>query len=140
MRWGYIDGPPSVRFVESANPQDLSNRLAALLTTILNVPNQTIVAVDLAGAGDGDVFTVRVEYGPTPQFIPIGQLPFTFSSFTPYVYMADNVTELDAERTRLYAASPLPQNAILLGSDTAGATQSRRVCVLELAALTDRGQ
>lgn len=130
MRWSYINGTPSVAFVESASPTDLAARLAALIAQIAAIePTQTIAAVELGGAGDGHVFTVRVEYGLASDSLAISALVPAVGGFTPIVYMADNVTELATERARIYTAPP--PNPII-GSEIAGATQSRRVCVLEM--------
>ncbi len=131
MRWGYINGAVSVAFVESANPDDLESRLVALLAQIAAIVEaQAIAAVELGGAGDGDVFTARVEYGALADFLAISTLvPTVLPTVTPVVYMADNATELAVARTRAYTPPPAGD---LIGSEMAGATQAHRVCVLEI--------
>lgn len=133
MRWGYINEEPTVAFVESADPGDLGARLAGLLAAIAGAPEaQSIAAVELAGAGDGHVFTVRVEYGDATEFLAISALVPLVPLFTPIVYMADNVVELAVARDRIYSAAPFPPGLAVIGSEMAGATQGRRVCVLEM--------
>lgn len=145
MRWGFIDGEPTVSFVQSADPTDLENRLNALLDYINGLATQSIVAIELAGAGLGDIFTIRVEYGsagdawdfspPGPDVLGVTPGGFTCpdpADITPAIYMADNAYELAQERIRHYADHAFPQSSMIIGSELAGATQARRVCVLEL--------
>ena len=150
MRWGFINTEPLVVFDQSADPADLQARVAAMFARILAAAGtHRIVSVELAGAGLGDIFTVRVEYGEVDNaldFSPSGPVegqggPGGFAcpapgDLTPVVYMADNVTELAAARTRYYADNAFPADSMVIASEAAGTSQATRFCVLELIAPT----
>lgn len=135
MRWGYFNGiNPTVTFAQSANPEDLQSKVSALVAAAV-AREEVLSAVELAGAGDGDIFTVRMESGPVEVFVPLSTSTTAnvnvLLAFAPLVYMADNVDELAVARARVWTPVIAPPLAVV-GSEMAGATQARRVCVLEM--------
>lgn len=153
MRWGFIIGEPLTTFESSADPADLEDRIVAALARINALTGTHVIsAISLAGAGYGDIFTVRIEFGEIDNgwdFSPSGPATLDLglpgglamprpTQLVPVVYMADDLPELATERARYYAENypTFPPVSMLLGSEMAGTTHGRRVCVLELIAPT----
>lgn len=134
MRWGYvITALPSVALVSGSDPADLTAKFTAAIAAIVALGGQSITAVDLAGAGDGYSFTIRIEYAPTANVVPVlsGLAAVPPTSLSGSVYMATGQSELAVQRAQTMPAvltAPLG----IVGVEVAGASQGARVCALEL--------
>lgn len=107
-------------FVQSADPVDLQNRVNAALATLNADPNALLViAMNLAGAGDGHTFVVEI-LATTPVNVASGT-PFDPAAATVRCYMAADAFELAVQRGRV-----LPLTTAIADEQLAGAAQGTR--------------
>ena len=134
MRWGYVvTALPSVTLVNGSDPATLAAGFTAAIAAIVALGGQSITAVDLAGAGDGYSFTIRIEYAPSANVVPVlsGPAAAPPASLSGSVYMATGPEALAAQRAQTMPAVLTPPLGIV-GVEVAGASQGARVCALEL--------
>lgn len=133
MRWGYVTTAlPSVTLVTASDPATLQANFTAAIAAIVALGGRSITAVDLAGAGDGYSFTIRIEYAPTANVVPVlGAAAPPPTTLTGSVYMATGPEALAAQRAQAMPAVLTPPLGIV-GVEVAGASQGARVCALEL--------
>lgn len=139
MRWGYVvTALPSVTLVNGSDPATLAAGFIAAIAAIVALGGQSITAVDLAGAGDGYSFTIRIEYAPTANVVPLFAPPATPpATLTGLVYMATGPAALTAQRAQFPTVLAPPLGVV--GVEVAGASQGARVCVLELVGIASVG-
>lgn len=98
----------SVSFIESSDPEDLQNRINALIAAV-DVTTTGIAAITLAGAGDGKSFCAIFETAPVEALV--GNYLTGTSGGVPTAsvrcYLAGSADELPAARARAGAPAPI---------------------------------